>query len=269
MKPLALITVSALALTAAACGPKTPPARAALDCPATQGELTRTGVAGDGKTCTYVTEDGAEVTLQLVAATGGPDAALQRIETTLLANRAEPEAAAEAKSETKTGDSEAVAAATEKDAAQAVREAEEDAKSAGVTVHVSKDGKTEVIAEEGGTTHVQLPGIHVIANEDTESAHVKVGPITIDAGDDKMTFRMRRNVRLRGEALNPQKRGVRATFIYTGDDLPEGYRFVGYEAGGPKTGPITVAVVRSKTEGPSGDELHDDVEKLVRKNGGV
>lgn len=271
MRPLALITVSAVALTAAACGPKVPPARAALDCPATQGDLTRTTVAGDGRACTYVTEDGAEVTLQLVSTTGGPDAALQRIETNLLASRASSEAAAKAEGEAKVDpatDTKADAA-TEKDAETAAAEAAEDSKSAGVTVHVRKDGKTQVISEEGGTTRVQLPGIHVVANDDDDTAHVRVGPITLNAGDNKMTFRLRRDVRLKGEALNPQKRGIRATFIYTGEDLPEGYRFVGYEAGGPKTGPITVAVVRSKTEGPSGDELHEDVQRLVRRNGGV
>ena len=82
-------------------------------------------------------------------------------------------------------------------------------------------------------------------------------------------MRVRRDVRLRGEALNPNRRGVRATFIYTGVDLPAGYRFVGYEAGGPKRGPITVAIVKSKSEGPDGGDLYPDVKKLVRKNGGV
>lgn len=273
MKPLALITVSAVALTAAACGPRTPPARASLDCPTTQGDLTRTGVSGDGKACTYVTDDGAEVTLQLVALAGGPDATLQRIETNLLANRTPPEAEEKAEADPKApkgvvAEVQAqVKSEVQGDVDRAVQEALEDSKGAGVTVQVRKDGK--VIAEERGTTRVQLPGIHVVASDDDDSAHVQVGPITVDAGDNKMTFRLRRDVRLKGEALNPQKRGIRATFIYTGEDLPEGYRFVGYEAGGPKTGPITVAVVRSKSEGPSGEELQDDVQKLVRKNGGV
>ena len=77
------------------------------------------------------------------------------------------------------------------------------------------------------------------------------------------------DVRLRGEALNPERRGIRATFIYTGIDLPSGYHFVGYEAGGPKTGPITVAVVKSKAGDAEDDELYPDVKKLVRRNGGV
>ena len=72
-----------------------------------------------------------------------------------------------------------------------------------------------------------------------------------------------------GEPLRREKRGFRALFIYTGDDLPDGYRFVGYEAGGPKRGPITVATVRSRNDGPDGEEIYPDVKKLVRRNGGV
>ncbi|MFN9711764.1 MAG: hypothetical protein ACK547_02120, partial [Alphaproteobacteria bacterium] len=65
------------------------------------------------------------------------------------------------------------------------------------------------------------------------------------------------------------KRGIRATYIYTGKDLPTGYRFVGYEACGPKSGPITVAIVKSKLDSDAGEEMYPDVKKLVRKNGGV
>jgi hypothetical protein len=271
MKPLYLVAASALALTAAACGPKVPAARAALDCPPTQGDLTRTSASPDGKACTYTNGGGAEVTLQLVNVTGSADATLAAIETNLLANRAAPvpEDAAKdgAKSEPAKAGGDAV-----KDAAKAAREAADDTK--GVTVSVSLDKRdghrhTGMVTEDGGTTRVNLPGIHVVANENDETANVKVGPLTIDAGDDGATVRMRRDVRLRGEALNPDKRGLRAMFIYTGDDLPQGYRFVGYEAGGPKRGPITVAVVKSKSEGPDGSELYPDVKKLVRRNGGV
>ena len=261
MKPLYLIAVSALALTAAACGPKTPAARAALDCPAKQGELTRTSASPDGKACTYVTSGGAEVTLQLVSVQGGVDSALSAIETNLLANRAKPPAdgKAEAKGE--------APAEASKQAGKALAEATEDTKDAGVRVDVSKDGKASVVTEDGGTTRVNLPGIHIVANDDNDTANVRVGPINIDAGEDQATMRIRRDVRLRGEALNPQRRGIRAMFLYRGDDLPDGYRFVGYEAGGPKAGPITVAVVKGKVL--EGDEIYSDVKRLVRRNGGV
>jgi hypothetical protein len=63
------------------------------------------------------------------------------------------------------------------------------------------------------------------------------------------------------------KRGFRATYILARDNLKDGYKAVGYEAGGPKTGPLTVALVKSK----SGDhhDIFSDVKRLVRRNGGV
>jgi hypothetical protein len=67
--------------------------------------------------------------------------------------------------------------------------------------------------------------------------------------------RMRRDVRLRGEALSREKRGLRATFIYNGDDLPDGYRFVGYEPPARRSGPLTVAVVKSN-RGHDGDDVY-------------
>ncbi|TAJ69450.1 MAG: hypothetical protein EPO51_22250 [Phenylobacterium sp.] len=267
MKPLYLVAASALALTAAACGPKVPAARAALDCPQTQGDLTRTSASPDGKACTYTNDGGAEVTLQLVNVTGSPDATLAGIETTLLANRTAP-VAEDAKDGTKEEPAKASPQAAT-DAEKAAKEAADDTKGVSVQVRIDPHGKSGVVTEDGGTTRVNLPGIHVVANDNDDTANVRVGPLTIDAGDDGATVRMRRDVRLRGEALSREKRGLRAMFIYTGDDLPEGYRFVGYEAGGPKRGPITVAVVKSKTEGPDGGELYPDVKKLVRKNGGV
>lgn len=268
MKPLYLAAASAMALTAAACGPKTPVARAALDCPPTQGDLTRTSASPDGKACTYVGEGGAEVTLQLVSVQGSPDATLAAIETTLLANRSAPKPAdAAAKTEPAQVGADAV-----KDAAKAAKEAADDTKGITVAIGPKKDHQHDgfaVVTDDAGTTRVNLPGIRVVANDSDDTANVKIGPLTVDAGDSGATVRMRRDVRLRGEALSPEKRGLRAMFIYTGEDLPDGYRFVGYEAGGPKRGPITVAVVKSKEDGPDGGDLYPDVKKLVRKNGGV
>lgn len=284
MKTLYLLAASALALTAAACGPKVPAARAALECPARQGDLTRTSTAPDGKTCTYASPAGAEVTLQLVALQGGVDSTLANIETNLLAARMSPEqkaaaattAGEQAAAELKPAEAKAAATAAEK----AAQEAAADAKGATVSAKVDgkeadsvdirmKDGKTVIAEGEGGVTRVDLPGIHIVADDDTDSAKVQVGPIRIDASDDTATIRIRRDVRLRGEALNPERRGLRATFIYTGEDLADGYRFVGYEAGGPKRGPLTVAVVKSKTEEHDDGDLHRDVKRLVRRNGGV
>lgn len=275
MRPLLLLAASALAMGASACAPRTPAVRTALDCPAHEGDLTRTSASPDGKACTYANRHGVEVTLQLVSTAGGVDQALSDIEGHLLAGRkpAGDKAAetdgkggekAEDRAEGKTGDQADAAAKAE-------GEARADAVKPSVRIE-SKDGKT-VIHTEGedadGNVRVNLPGIHIVANEKDERAEVSVGPIHINAGDDGATVRMKRDVRLRGEALSRERRGVRATFIYTGEDLPDGYRFVGYEAGGPKAGPITVAIVKSRNDGPSGNEIYPTVKRLVRRNGGV
>lgn len=295
MRTLLFLAASALALTAAGCAPKAPTARAALDCPASQGDLTRKSASADGKTCIYTSAGGAEVTLQLVSTAGGVDTALSGIETSLLATRvadADKNGDTAAKDD---GQTPAVADAKAKaSAAQAEAEARGDAAKGSIEMHADVDGKTKVEGDfkvdgkdtdavnvemrngktvvtesKDGTTRVNLPGIHVVANDKDDSAQVSIGPIKIDAGGDASTVRIRRDVRLRGEALNPERRGIRATFIYTGKDLPDGYNFVGYEAGGPKRGPITVAVVKSKAGDLDDDEIYPDVKKLVRKNGGV
>ena len=269
MRTLYLLAASGLALGTSACAVKAPPARTALECPQTQGDLSRTSAASDGKSCTYMTSSGAEVTLQLVSAAGGADAALTSIETTLLANRTTPTPGDKTKADAPPTPA-AAASATDsgKAAAVAAEQALEDSSRASVDVRIDSSGKH--VTENGdGTMRVDLPGIHITANENDESAKVRVGPISIDANDSSATIKSRRDVRLRGEAFSREKRGIRATFIYTGKDLPTGYRFVGYEAGGPKTGPITVAIVKSKLDGDAGEEMYPDVKKLVRKNGGV
>jgi hypothetical protein len=80
-------------------------------------------------------------------------------------------------------------------------------------------------------------------------------------------IQVEKDVRLRGEALSPEKRGFRATYILATDNLRDGYRAVGYEAGGPKAGPITVAVVKSRSG--QRDHVLSDVKRLVRRNGGI
>ena len=277
MRPLYLLAASALALTATACAPGAPTARAALDCPVRQGALSRTSASPDGKVCTYAGAHGTEVTLQLVSTQGGVDQALSAIETTLLAQRVAP---AESGKDGEKGEPAKAGSDAVKDADKAIKEAAEDARQSGPPakvdgksgdgVHVEmKDGKTVVTKSDDGDVRINLPGIHVVANDNDDSAQVSVGPIHIDAGGGRNTVRIRRDVRLRGEALNPNRRGIRATFIYTGIDLPDGYHFVGYEAGGPKGGPITVAVVKSKAGDADDNDLYPDVKKLVRKNGGV
>ena len=86
---------------------------------------------------------------------------------------------------------------------------------------------------------------------------------------DLSTVHIIRDVRMRGEALSRTKRGIRATFISTNHSGADGFRFVGYEASGPKTGPLTVAIVKAKSEIDHDDEVARDVQRLVRRNGGA
>jgi hypothetical protein len=256
MRLLALCAVSGLALTAAACTPTQPPqARARLDCPASQGELTRASAAADGRSCQYRSADGVEVELRLLPTAGDAEAALARLEaelTPLAAAAAAPSAAAK--------DAEAAMAQAEADAAapDAARTAPTRIDAPGVRITTDENERAEI----------DLPGIHIRAEDD--SARMKIGPVDIDARDDQATVRVFREVRLRGQALSRAKRGVRATFFKASGPASgqaAAYRYVGYEAGGPKAGPLTVALVKSRSA--EAEALRGDVEDLVRDNGGV
>lgn len=252
MKAALLLVTSALTL--AACNREAPRAVARLDCPSTEGELTRISVAADGRSCVYRSSDGAEVDLELTPVVGTPQQTLARIEADL---RSTPGSTSP---ETEAGQAETGARIAEAAAAEVARVHAEAAADAGVSPPASGQ-------PGGGGNRIDLPGIHV--SEKGDSANVRIGPLRVDADGEDTTVNVYRDVRMRGEALSREKRGLRATFIHTGKDLPAGYRYVGFEAGGPKSGPLTVAKVRSKLDTESGDKIYHDVQELVRRNGGV
>src|SRR5665213_3984957 len=91
---IAAAGVGVAALTLAACTPPHPRHHteaalktiASLDCPATQGDLSRKSAAADGKSCLYADDGGGEVTLQLIDLAGqDPAAALAPLEAQLKA----------------------------------------------------------------------------------------------------------------------------------------------------------------------------------------
>ena len=136
------------------------------------------------------------------------------------------------------------------------------------------NGKFQAKVEDDGKggehARVDLPGLHIATEGD--KADVRIGPIHVDADgeNETATVKVFRQVRLRGEAMSREKRGVRATFIYAGEALSGGYDFLGYEAAGPRKGPLTVAVVKAKEVGGRDEgDMYSDVKKLVRRNGGV
>jgi hypothetical protein len=246
-----------------------PVARTALDCPATQGDLTRDAIAPDGKTCTYTSRDGDEVSLRLIPVSGSYQGALQPIEQELSAQVMTDKEEAEAKVSEAEAQAKGAAAAAKSSGADAKGAAEAAKQAANDALGEAKDAEAAAkdASDVDSVTRIDLPGIHINADEGAGKANINVGSIHVDAGEKGAVIRIDQPVRLRGEALSPEKRGFRATYILANDNLKGGWRAVGYEAAGPKVGPITVAVVKSHSG--EHDHILNDVKRLVRRNGGV
>ena len=232
--------VGAAALGLAACTPPHPHHHteaalktiAALDCPATQGDLTRKSAAADGKSCLYGDDQGGEVTLQLIDLAGqDPAAALAPLETQL---KAEMPAVAAKPGAGVSADNDRV-----------------DIDLPGIHIHANgnKDatvqvaggrivGKTDTTPDKNGGSPVSTgkPGVSIVAAD--SGAEVRV---------------------------NEPGGGVRRSFILASDDPgPNGYKTVGYEARGPVGGPLVVASAKAKSD----DDLKDDMRDLLRLNVG-
>lgn len=264
MKALYLIAACATALGAAGCYPA-PKQLTRLDCPETQGALTRIGQAADGRSCAYVAENGAEVSLRIVDVEGGLDATLTRLEQELRSYAPTPAALTQEtpQSPPSTGDEAAPEEALAESAAEAAasKASAEARADAGSRLSVEADGGAEIV-------RVDIPGIRIEADEANDQANISIGKMTIQAGESGATIRTRKDVRLRGEALSREKRGVRARLVIAGEQVEPAWRYLEYDAGGRKTGPLAVAMVRAK-EGEGMGHDHGDVGKLVRRNGGV
>jgi hypothetical protein len=122
----------------------------------------------------------------------------------------------------------------------------------------------EAAAKDGDRADITLPGVRIQATG--KKANVQVGTLHVDATDNGAVIREARNTRLMGEQLSMQRRGYRASYIVARNDLTGGLTSVGYEAGGPRSGPLTVAILKMKSQD---QVLHRDVRRLVRRNGGI
>jgi hypothetical protein len=282
MRLYAFAAISALALGAASCAPHVDyAARTRLDCPDIQGELTRVSVAADGKSCLYRSGE-VDVNLQLTPVSGDPYSTLKGIETSLVGAQttASAESSAGSAKAQKASDATAAHAGAAKAAQEAAADAGEHSHDADWNAD-DKDGdkdgdkgsvtidKTGAHVATGGDhdhAHVNLPGLHIDADDD--NANIDVAGIHINADDGRQTVRIMHDVRLRGQPFSRERRGLRATFISQQDNAG-GYRFVGYEASGPKAGPLTVAIVKSNDEIDNGNRLYHDIQRLVRRNGGA
>ena len=241
-----------------------------LQCPQTQGVLTRKGSArADGATCVYSGPRGSEVTLHLVSLNGGSvQDALKGFENRLSADL--PEALAEARAgedraraesaraEADAARAEADAERAGADAERAAAKAEAAADAAADSAHVSAPGMR--IDAQGDKATVRLPGMHIDA--DGDRANIRIGGITIRADDKNSQVNVRSNSGSSSDAdavtidasdgaarirTSSPGEAVRASFLMTSNQPSStGWRVVGYEARGPSGGPIVVATVRGK-----------------------
>jgi hypothetical protein len=243
---LAGAAVAGAALALAGCNPPHPhpaaPLRAvsALDCPDTQGDLTRKSTAADGKTCVYATEEGDQVTLQVVSLSGGDaHAALAPIEAQL---KTEVPAAAATPPRAQGG----APGAADKDRV--------DINLPGIHIHANGDGHADV----------DTAGVHVEAHDHgggDDNAVVQVNGlgakgVTVNAGEGGAQIH-----------IDEGGSGIRARYILASETAgPNGYKMAGYEARGPAGGPIVVAEVLAKSDDQ--DDLRHDIHALIRRNVG-
>lgn len=273
MKSLLFLSACVALLGVAGCAPRTPPtARIALDCPTQKGDLKLTSTAPDRKTCTYVTRDGDEISLRLLPVSTSYEAALEPLEQELQGEIQTDQDAAKATTAKAAENVAKASGATASEAARVAKQAADDALSHSPDAGKDRDqtgGKVTVDSggARGDHTDISLPGIHISADDDKDTAKIDVGGVHIDGGENGATIRTLRDVRLRGEAFSREKRGFRATYILAKDNLKDGWTSVGYEAAGPKAGPVTVAVF--KVRSGHRHNVAEDVKRLVRDNGGV
>jgi hypothetical protein len=263
MRTVLLISASLLAL--AACSPKVEMHRgdrgdrvphaplkviSKLDCPDKQGELRRISAAADGQSCVYSGAQ-AEVVIRLLPMPGG-------------------------------------------DAEAALAPIEADLKSLMPTRKTIS--ATQGVKADGDTARIRLPGVSIDAHGD--KADIKIGGLTINANDDSAEVRVSKNLVVRdgdasrsvqvnetanskstvvrasadGDGAEIRHRrggdGVRATLILASDKATSGYRVVGYEARGPKGGPMAIAIVKAKDRDGGDHDVFKDMKALVRHNVG-
>lgn len=265
MKTAALIlagaSAAALCASLAACVPPNAnrphssahlKAVAKLDCPDSQGELTRTSASPDGKTCSYAMGNDVVVQLKLTPISGDLQATLSPIEADLhqMAHFEPPS-------------SSALAASSEPPEPDDRDHDHDHGRNGDVNINLPG---IHIHANDDGRANVNVGGIHVDADDKTNTAHIEGnrhgfmghggGNFTIDANDDGAIIRSR--------SMGPD---VHESLILASDKPgPEGWRAVGYEAQGPRSGPLVVAVVQSKSG--EHDRLFEDVKALVRHTAG-
>ncbi len=246
LSTVAVISLMGLALTACqrqrradvVVGGRPLTVAAQLDCPQTEGKLTRQSSAPDGQSCTYRGDDNTEITLMRTALSGrSASEAIKSVETELAsavpAHQSGGASDAE-KGQVKNWDDE-----NGSHAAHAEAHEHDRANIDLPGIHIHADGHS---GPNNGDDKVQirLPGVSIDANDggariSTSLAGVKNA--VIDANDSGAEIRADTT-----DAGNTER-----TWLLASDQPgPDGYHMVGYMARGPNGGPLVIAKIRSK-----------------------
>ena len=205
-----------------------------LDCPQTEGKLTRIAAAADGQSCQYKGPEAEDVTLTRVVLAAGqtPKAALTPVETAL-------------QGLIKRGGGTGLVNVTSDESA------------GGDKANVDLPGIH--IRSDGGKSQVKIFGVTIDSDDEHDKATVHAGSgdkqATVNADDHGATIR----------ADDTSNGNVETVFILAGDPATaDGYHAVGYIARGPAAGPLVVAQFKSKHEHQHGHQ--DNLDDLIRRN---
>jgi hypothetical protein len=208
---------------------------AILNCPDEEGDLKRTGMSTDGRSCQYHSDDDdapQDVTLSLVALNNQtPQTALSPLEASLRA--AMPAQPSDSPVNIDAGSG----------------PGDED--------HAKIDLPGLHINANGDKADINILGAHIKADGNKADINTDIGMkgATIHAGPGGATIR----------AETVGEHAAKLLFILAGDAPgPSGYYSVGYIARGPATGPLVVGEFRSKAEHQHGH--HRDLERLIDLN---
>lgn len=193
-----------------------------LDCPRTaDGGFTLASAAADGLTCAYATADGqTQVELRLVSVKDTPQEALDPIETELKTLLPDVDSSL------------STPRAPGAPATPEVKNQDVDIDLPGLSIHA-----------KGDAANIRVGGMHIQGRGDGDGGSVKVtghaypgSRLSVDANDGVAIIRT--------STAGPN---VRSTFTIASDTAaPSGWRAVGYEARGPRAGPLVVAVIKTK-----------------------
>ena len=235
---------------------------ARLDCPDTEGRLTRVSETPDGRSCRYTGDRGEAVTLSLVALNGEtPQAALTPIEADLKGPAAGPvpSATPAPKSDHDGDDDEGVTTTTTTTTAHtptppAVPKADEHRSHE----HANIDLPFIHIHSDGDKADVRLPGVSVHSNGDDAQVKTSWGMknTTINAHGGGAEIR----------AGDVNRNGANLVYILASNTPDaDGYKARGYIARGPAAGPLVVGVFKAK-EGHHDSGGGRDLERLLERN---